>query len=193
VAFAAAAITGRDLRVDRDAPAVPRIGILRQHPWTPASAEMQDALEAAAGAAMAAGAKVIELKLPPIMQNAFAAQFVVQDYESFRALAFEYDRHRDQIGAPLRAVLDRAATISDDDYDAARRTATRARQACNDLVGECDVLLTPSAPGAAPRGFGSERRRFAAWRSGRRPLRPRPRYARGGALSGTRYRAKVNK
>jgi hypothetical protein len=37
------------------------------------------------------------LTLPPIMEEAFAAQFTIQDYENFRSLAFEYDRHRDLI------------------------------------------------------------------------------------------------
>jgi len=43
--------------------------------------------------------------------------------------------------------------ISADDYDAARRTSSRARQVFADLMGDHDVILTPSAPGAAPRGF----------------------------------------
>ena len=33
VAFATAAITGRDLRVDRATPAAPRIALLRTQPW----------------------------------------------------------------------------------------------------------------------------------------------------------------
>ena len=82
------------------------------------------------------------------------AGIVIQDFEAFRSLAFEYDNHRDQIGAPLREQLDRAAAITVDDYDAARRTASRARQSLGDFIRDVDVILTPSAPGAAPRGFG---------------------------------------
>src|SRR5208282_958186 len=62
---------------------------------------------------------------------------------------------RDQLATPLREQLDRAAAINADEYDAARRTATRARQALPDLLREHDVILTPSAPGAAPHGLGS--------------------------------------
>jgi Asp-tRNA(Asn)/Glu-tRNA(Gln) amidotransferase A subunit family amidase len=155
VAFAAAAITDRDLRVDRAAPAAPRIGLVRTHLWPQASAAMHGAVEAAAGAAQEAGATVTERTLPPILQEAHRAQFTIQDYEAFRALAFEYDRHRDEIARPLREQLDRAAAIPAADYDAARRTASRARQALADLMSEDDVLLTPSAPGAAPHGLGS--------------------------------------
>ncbi len=155
VAFAAAAMLGRDLRVDRSTPATPRIALVRTHLWPQASAAMQRALDTAAGIAAAAGAEVTELKLPPIMEQAHAAQFTVQDYENIRALAFEYDRHRDLIDGRLRAQLDRAAAISADDYDAARRTASRARQVLADNMAGHDVILTPSAPGAAPHGFSS--------------------------------------
>jgi Asp-tRNA(Asn)/Glu-tRNA(Gln) amidotransferase A subunit family amidase len=75
---------------------------------------------------------------------------VIQDYEAFRTLAFEYDRHRDRLSPLLRDMLDKAARVSADAYDAARRTTKRARQALADLMTEFDVLLTPSAPGAAP-------------------------------------------
>jgi Asp-tRNA(Asn)/Glu-tRNA(Gln) amidotransferase A subunit family amidase len=155
VAFAAAAILGRDLRVDRSAPGEPRIALVRTHLWPQASAAMQNAVETAARIAEAAGAKVAEVTLPPLLQDAYEAQFTIQDYEAFRAFAFEYDRHRDLIGKQLREQLDRAAAISADEYDAARRTASRARQLLADAMAEHDVVLTPSAPGVAPAGLGS--------------------------------------
>lgn len=155
VAFAATAILGRDLRVDGTVPAAPRIALIRTHLWPDASAAMQNAVETAAHIAAAAGAKVTELALPPPLQDAYEAQFIIQDYETFRSLAFEYDHHRDKIGGQLREQLDRAAAISADAYDAARRTASRARQVLADTMADQDVILTPSAPGAAPRGHAS--------------------------------------
>jgi len=155
VAFAAAAILDRDLRVDGAPPSAPRIALVRTHLWGQASAAMQNAVQSAARIAQAAGAKVSDVTLPPPLENAFAAQFIIQDYETFRAYAFEYDRHRDMIGKQLREQLDRAAAISADEYDAARRTASRARQLLADAMAEHDVVLTPSAPGAAPQGLGS--------------------------------------
>lgn len=155
VAFAATAILGRDLRVDGTVPAAPRIALIRTHLWPDASAAMQNAVETVAHIAAAAGAKVTELALPPPLQDAYEAQFIIQDYETFGSLAFEYDHHRDKIGGQLREQLDRAAAISADAYDAARRTASRARQVLADTMADQDVILTPSAPGAAPRGHAS--------------------------------------
>ena len=155
VAYAAAAVLQRDLRVDRAAPAAPRIALIRTHLWPQASAAMQKAVETAARIAQSAGATVTEVNLPPLLQDAYEAQFTIQDYEAFRALAYEYDHHRDLIGEQLRRQLDRAAAISADEYDAARRTASRARQLLADAMAGHDVVLTPSAPGAAPAGLAT--------------------------------------
>jgi Asp-tRNA(Asn)/Glu-tRNA(Gln) amidotransferase A subunit family amidase len=155
VAFAAAAVLDRDLRVDRGEPTAPRIALTRTHLWPQASAAMQKALDTAARIAEAAGGKVTDLRLPPIMEEAYTAQFTIQDYENIRSLAFEYERHRGEIDKRLRDQLDRAVEISADEYDAARRTASRARQVLADAMADFDVILTPSAPGAAPHGFGS--------------------------------------
>jgi len=155
VAFAAAAITGRDLRVDRGVPAAPRLALVRTHLWPQASAAMQAAVEAAARAAQAAGAAVSELTLPPILEEAHRLHRAIQDYEAFRSLAYEYDQHRDALAPSLREQLDRAAAISAAEYDAARSVAKRARAALGDWMNGHDAILTPSAPGAAPHGLAS--------------------------------------
>jgi Asp-tRNA(Asn)/Glu-tRNA(Gln) amidotransferase A subunit family amidase len=155
VAFAAAAVLDRDLRVDRAAPAAPRIALTRTHLWQEASTAMQKAVETAGRVAAAAGAKVTELTLPPILEDAYEAQYTIQDYENVRALAFEYDRHRDRIDPMLRDHLTAALAITADQYDAARRTASRGRQALADAMADFDVIVTPSAPGAAPAGLGA--------------------------------------
>ena len=155
VAFAAAAVLERDLRVDRTQPATPRIALTRTHLWPKADAAMQSAVETAGRIAAAAGATVKELTLPPIMEQAYAAQHTIQDYETIRALAFEYERHRDLIDPLLRGQLDAAVQITAEDYDAGRRTASRARQMLADAMADFDVILTPSAPGAAPAGLGA--------------------------------------
>ena len=109
----------------------------------------------AAHVAEKSGARVSDVVLPPILEDAFRAHGTIQDHEAFRALAFEYDNHRDRLPPILRDLLDKAASITTDNYDDARRVATRARRACADLMVDFDVMLTPSAPGAAPAGLGS--------------------------------------
>src|SRR5262249_19132817 len=85
------------------------------------------------------------------------ADGTMQDEEAYRALADEIDRHRDRLGPILRAQLEQAAALTPAAYDEARRLARQARRAFGDLMGGIDIILTPSAPGAAPHGPGSTR------------------------------------
>ena len=155
VAFATEAITGRALRVDGTSPGAPRIGMLRRPPWPDASEEMLTAVEIAARTAEAAGSTVTDIELPQICADAFKAHGTIHDYEGYQSLAYEYDHHRDRIGPNLRNLLDRATVVTPDAYDSARRTTRRAREAIVGLMAEIDIILTPSAPGAAPTGLSS--------------------------------------
>jgi Asp-tRNA(Asn)/Glu-tRNA(Gln) amidotransferase A subunit family amidase len=154
-AFAAALISGRDLRIDSTEAAAPRIALVRTQSWPEASPSMQDAIARAARAAEIAGAKITEVELPAIFETATQAHGTIQDHEAYRALADEIDRHRDRLGPILREQLDKAAAISPAAYDDARRLARQARRAFLDFMETVDVLLTPSAPGAAPHGLSS--------------------------------------
>ncbi len=154
VAFASAAISERDLRVDRAPPGTPTLLLLRNHLRDEASADMLKAIDTAARAATMAGARIEERELPDVVLEAHRVQPIIMEYEAFRALAYEYDNHRASIGPVLGGLLDRAARIPSEEYDAARRVTKRARHAVNELL-EGNFILTPSAPGAAPRGLGS--------------------------------------
>ena len=151
VAFAAAAISGRDLRVDGRPPAAPAIAIVRTGHWD--DAERADAATRSSArrappnkSARASGISICRRS----SRRRTRAFGIIQDYEAFRALGFEYDRHRDRLGPILRRQLDDAAAIDADAYDDARRTTRRARRALLDLLADGEVMLTPSAPGAAP-------------------------------------------
>jgi Asp-tRNA(Asn)/Glu-tRNA(Gln) amidotransferase A subunit family amidase len=98
---------------------------------------------------------VKEVALPPLLEDAWRAHKTIILYEASLSYAFEYDNKRDLLGPKTVAMLDEAATVSVDAYDDARRIAKRARLALADLMGEFDVILTPSAPGAAPHGIGA--------------------------------------
>ncbi len=165
VAFAAAVFAERDLRVDQRAPVSPRIGVLRQQPWPSASTDMAAALDMAARAASAAMARVKDVLLPPVLSAAFRAHAAIHAYEAARALAPEYERARevlaqakkaqDPICKGTRELIETGMKISADAYDDARRTASQARKAVADLMSDFDVILSPSAPGAPPKGFAT--------------------------------------
>ncbi len=133
----------------------PRIGILRQDFCAAPEPEAEAALARAARAAERAGAAIRDITLPAPLGEALAAHGTIQDYEARQALAWEYATRRDALPPRLRAALDEAQTIETASYDAARRTAHHARRGLKDVFSEggFDVLLTYSAPGAAPAGL----------------------------------------
>ncbi len=155
VAFAAAAISGRDLRVDGRTLAAPRIGILRTPPWPEASPDMNGAVEIAARAAAKAGARVSDITLPPSLAEAFKAHGTIHGYEAARSLGSEYERHRGQLSKSIAELIENAQAFTPAIYDDARRTTSRARAALAELMSGIDVILSPSAPGAAPQGLNS--------------------------------------
>jgi Asp-tRNA(Asn)/Glu-tRNA(Gln) amidotransferase A subunit family amidase len=155
VAYAAAAISDRDLRVDPAKPASPRIAVLRDQPWPAASSDMLAALDTAARAASAAMARIKDIKLPPVLAAAFRAHTTIVNYEGARSLASEYERAKDQLAKGVLELAENGWATTAAAYDDARRTASQARRALSDLMADVDVILSPSAPGAAPKGLGS--------------------------------------
>lgn len=155
VAFAASVIGDRDLRIDGRPPSSPRIGVLRDQPWPAASGDMIAALDKATRAAASANARVRDIKLTPVLAGAFRAHSVIQAYEAARSLASEYERSRDKLAKGVLELVEQGFATTASAYDDARRTARQARHALSDLMTDVDVILSPSAPGAAPKGLGS--------------------------------------
>ena len=155
VARGLSAMTGRpELLLPTTIP-TPRIGIVTQDFAGAPDASGGEALQVATRAAERAGASVRALALPEIVAEAWRIHAVVQEFEAHQALAWEYREHHDEIAPILRARLDESRGMTPAAYDEAMAIAVRARQALAKVFEDVDVLLTLSAPGAAPKGLGS--------------------------------------
>ncbi|MFG1463650.1 amidase [Xanthobacter sp. DSM 24535] len=155
VAFAVAGMTGRDLDIGNEVAQAPRIAVIRTPRADQADADAHAALDAAARAVAAAGASVTEIDLPPELEAADTIHTTIQDFEAAISFADEYDRLRHMLSPLLARHLEQAALIEPDAYDSARRTAKRARQRLGDFFADYDAILTFSAPGTAPEGYGT--------------------------------------
>lgn len=155
VAHGLSAMTGQPKLLLPAAIPTPRIGVVAQDFAGAPDASGAEALRIAARAAERAGAPVRTLELPAIVAEAWRAQPVVQEFEAHRALAWEYRENYDAMAPLLRARMDENKDVTTTAYDQAIATAKLARQALANLFEDVDVLLTLSAPGAAPRGLGS--------------------------------------
>ena len=149
------AMTGRPELLPHAAPRTPRIGVVTQDFAGAPEAAGAEALRLAATAAERAGASVRALALPQAVAEAWRVGLTLQQFEAHRALAWEYLGHRDAMPPLLRAKLDETVGIEPAAYDEACRMAHEGREALAALFAEVDVLLTFSAPGAAPKGLAS--------------------------------------
>jgi Asp-tRNA(Asn)/Glu-tRNA(Gln) amidotransferase A subunit family amidase len=155
LALALSAMTERpELALDAVAKA-PRIGVVTQDFADAPENESAEALRIAAQAAERAGASVRVLALPDILGEAWRVQTTIQHFEAHRSFAWEYRENTDAMPKLLRARLDQTKDIMPADYDEACAIAARARAALAETFEQADVLLTFSAPGAAPKGLAS--------------------------------------
>jgi Asp-tRNA(Asn)/Glu-tRNA(Gln) amidotransferase A subunit family amidase len=155
LAHGLSAMTGRPELLPGAAMPAPRIGIVTQDFAGEPEASGAEALEIARRAAERAGASVRTQKLPEIVAEAWRIHPTVQDFEAQLAFAWEYRENYDAMPPLLRGRLDESKGTTAAAYDAARGIADEARAALAAVFNEVDVLLTFSAPGAAPKGLSS--------------------------------------
>ena len=133
----------------------PRIGLYRTPRWKDASADTQALLEASAAQLARKGASVREVELPPDFERLYEDHGLIMNYEGARALAWERLRHAELLSDDMRETFAAAEATPREKYDEAMRHARRCRELLARCFADCDVLLTPSAPGEAPAGLKS--------------------------------------
>ena len=147
----AAALDGTPRPIVDAANGAPRIGLCRSPTWQYAEESSRVALDAAAKRLSDAGAKVTDVDLPAPFERAVEAHAVIIDFEGWRSLAYERENHPDQMSQRIRDTLDQGRRFSPELYADSLAMAAGCRAALNDVFEDFDVLLTPSAPGEAPR------------------------------------------
>jgi Asp-tRNA(Asn)/Glu-tRNA(Gln) amidotransferase A subunit family amidase len=150
----AGAVSGRDLG-DPDAKPdrAPQVGICRSPTWAAAAPETQALLQRVATGLGQAGALVTDRELPPLFNDLIEAHPIVMNAESARALGWELAHHRDGISEGLRERLDFGLGQSEAALAKAYAVFAATRAAFPDAIAGLDVLITPSAPGQAPKGL----------------------------------------
>ena len=153
-ALFASAVSSRDLG-DPDAKPdrAPRVGICMGPTAGAALPETHALRVRVTNALNRAGARVVDRELPADYARLIDAHPIVMNHESARALGWELANARDGISEGLLERLafglSRTTEQVADAYDVFERTQ-RAFPAAMDGL---DVLITPSAPGEAPKGL----------------------------------------
>jgi amidase len=135
------------------APTGLRLGVTLTSRAEAAAPAMVAMVEDAAARLSAAGAAVQLAVWPKGFEALFDAQRTVQVFETAMALAAERQYRRRQLSSGLRALLDEGAAMPAEAYRAALAQTTAAGARLDELFGQAEVLITPAAPGAAPRSL----------------------------------------
>jgi amidase len=135
------------------APTGLRLGVTLTSRAEAAAPAMVAMVEDAAARLSAAGAAVQLAVWPEGFEALFDAQRTVQVFETAMALAAERQYRRRHLSSGLRALLDEGVTMPAEAYRAALAQTTAAGVRLDELFGQAEVLITPAAPGAAPRSL----------------------------------------
>ncbi len=125
-------------------------------PWSERlSPAMIEALDAVGRACTDGGARVRKVRWPSRFTPLADAQRTVQVFETARSFAAEFDYRRDRLSPLLAALIEEGRAIEASVYLDAVRAGRDCAASVDELFGDADVVLTPSAPGEAPHGLGS--------------------------------------
>ncbi len=153
-ALFAGAISGRELGdPDIRPPSAPRIGLCRSPVWGRAAPETTALFERVAAQLARAGATLRDFDLPSEFDALEAAHAVIMNNESARALGWEMNTARDQISPALRERLEWGLAQPEAAVVESQALFRFLQSGFTDLMGDFDILLTPSAPGEAPVGL----------------------------------------
>jgi len=135
---------------------VPRIGLCRTPVWDEAAPATHRLIESTAARLSAAGARVSEVSFAPPFADILQHHRRIFAFEAARNYAYEYEQHHDQVSQVLRdTLLTPGRQLPLADYVEAIETAEAFRAHLDDIFDDVDILLTPSAPGEAPKGLES--------------------------------------
>ena len=136
--------------VAEEPPLPPSLAFVRTPLW-----ERVDAEAAAAFDELVAhlGDRVETLDLPAAMAAAWDWHRTIMEADIASSFVVEYERGKDELSESLRAQIERGRKVLAVDYLHALAQAARLADGFRDVFDRYDAILTPAAPGAAPRGL----------------------------------------
>ena len=130
-------------------PLPPRFAFVRQAMWDQAEPVTREAL---AELVEVLGEAASEVDLGESFGRAIDLHKTVMEVDMAHNLHHDYEKGRDQFSDPLRKLVERARGVPAVEYVAALAASAPLNAALDAVFDEYDAILTPAAPGEAPRG-----------------------------------------
>jgi len=133
-------------------PMPPRLAFVKTPVWDRTEEETREAF---AELTAELGDAVEEVELPGSARAAWDWHRTIMDAEMAESLDLEWERGRDRLSAQLRELLARGREVRALDYQQALARIPLLNESFEELFLRFDAILTPAAPGTAPRGLDS--------------------------------------
>ena len=130
-------------------PLPPRFAFVRQAVWDQAEPVTREAF---AELVDALGDAAKEVDIGQSFGRAIDLHKTVMEVDMAHNLYRDYEKGRDQFSDPLRKLIERARKVLAVEYTAATAAREPLNAALDTVFDEYDAILTPAAPGEAPRG-----------------------------------------
>jgi Asp-tRNA(Asn)/Glu-tRNA(Gln) amidotransferase A subunit family amidase len=135
-----------------DPPLPPLLAFVKTPAWERAADDLKEGF---AELVAALGDRVVEIELPGSARQAWDWQRTIMEAEMAANFAAEWERGRDQLSPQLRSLLERGREVRAFDYQTALARIAPLNEGFVEIFERCDAILTPSAPGTAPKGLDS--------------------------------------
>jgi len=129
-------------------PLAPRLAFVKTPVWDRAEEATRDAF---AELSEVLGTQCEEYALPASLAQAWDWHRTIMESEMAFNLQLEWERGRDQLSEPLRSQLARGREVRALDYQEAVARIPRLNDGFDELFARFDAIVTPAAPGTAPR------------------------------------------
>jgi Asp-tRNA(Asn)/Glu-tRNA(Gln) amidotransferase A subunit family amidase len=135
-----------------DPPLPPRFAFVKSPAWKNAEPVT---VEAFAELAQALGENCGEVDIDASFERAVDMHRIIMEAEMAHNLQRDYEQGGEQLSARLRSLIERGRGLSAVDYQNAVAAIAPLNRALDSVFDEFDAILTPAAPGEAPRGLES--------------------------------------
>jgi Asp-tRNA(Asn)/Glu-tRNA(Gln) amidotransferase A subunit family amidase len=135
-----------------DPPLPPRFAFVRSAAWELAEPVTREAF---AELVEALGEAATQVDLGESFARGVDLHRTVMEVEMAHNLHRDYEQGRETFSEQLRECVERGRTYAAVDYVRALAAAAPLNEGLNELFNEYDAILTPAAPGEAPRGMAT--------------------------------------
>ena len=133
-----------------------KIGLVRTPFWSELDSESQLTIEAVGRDLAISGIELTEVDVDgQAGVNLVDAHQTLMAFEVARSRAAEYEHHREKLSDQFTQLVESGRQISYQAYEEALKQRDSANKRLHTEFADCDLFLTASAPGEAPKGLGS--------------------------------------